>query len=125
MSQAGNSFNGNKHKIIKNDFGKVIFVTSGKGGVGKSTISSLIAQKLAHKGYKTAIADLDIYGPSINHIFGVNNMPIISDDNKMIPREKFKVKVNSLGIIIDKNKAAAYRGLMANKIINQILMHSF
>ena len=78
---------------------KVIAVSSGKGGVGKSTVCANIAVALAQKGLHVGLLDADIYGPSIPRLFGVENEKISwNDDNKMIPCENFGVKLMSVGL---------------------------
>lgn len=78
---------------------KVIAVSSGKGGVGKSTVCANIAVALAQKGLHVGLLDADIYGPSIPRLFGVENEKIgWNNDNKMIPSENFGVKLMSVGL---------------------------
>lgn len=78
---------------------KVIAISSGKGGVGKSTVCANIAVALAQKGLHVGLLDADIYGPSIPRLFGVENEKIgWNDDNKMIPSENFGVKLMSVGL---------------------------
>jgi ATP-binding protein involved in chromosome partitioning len=102
----------------------IIVVASGKGGVGKSTVSANLAITLAQKGYKTALVDADIYGPSIPKMFGIEDRkPIISDKekNKMNPIEMHGVKINSIGFFVDKNQPIIWRGPMASNAITQLL----
>lgn len=83
---------------------KVIAISSGKGGVGKSTVASNIAVGLAQKGLQVGLLDADIYGPSIPRLFGVENERISwNDDNKMIPSFNFGVKVMSVGLTTPRN----------------------
>ena len=94
-----------------------IVVASGKGGVGKSTVSANLAMTLADKGYKVALVDADIYGPSIPKIFDVENeRPCLSvkadKDGMMDPIQKYGVKINSLGFFADKGKSIVWRGPM-------------
>ncbi|MBF8246777.1 MAG: ATP-binding protein [Rickettsia sp.] len=100
---------------------KTILITSCKGGVGKSTISSLIAQKLAHiyPNKKTALLDADIYGPSIQQIFGINQKPEIID-NMMKPIVKYGVFINTIGAIIGDDQALTIRAPIANKTLFKI-----
>lgn len=99
---------------------KVIIVAAGKGGVGKSTITALIAQSLAKENYKVGVLDADIYGPSIPQIFGVFDTAQVQD-NKMIPLEKYGVKLNSIGFLIGQQGPLAWRGPMVSKAIFQLL----
>lgn len=83
---------------------KVIAVSSGKGGVGKSTVCANLAVALAQKGLHVGLLDADIYGPSIPRLFGVENEKIgWNDDNKMIPSENFGVKLMSVGLTTPKS----------------------
>ena len=78
---------------------KVIAVTSGKGGVGKSTVSANLAVSLAQKGYKVGLLDADIYGPDIPRLLDIRDRTLKwSDNNKIIPSENFGIKVMSVGI---------------------------
>ncbi|CAF3090849.1 unnamed protein product, partial [Rotaria sp. Silwood2] len=99
---------------------KIILVASGKGGVGKSTITALIAEQLNMDGYKVGIMDADIYGPSIPHIFGVSDVPEILN-NKMKPLESRNIKIISIGLLIHHHSAAIWRGPVASKTIYQLL----
>lgn len=83
---------------------KVIAISSGKGGVGKSTVAANIAVGLAQKGLHVGLLDADIYGPSIPRLFGIENERISwNDDNKMLPSENFGVKVMSVGLTTPRN----------------------
>lgn len=101
----------------------IIIVASGKGGVGKSTISANLAITLAQKGFRTALVDADIYGPSIPKMFNIENeRPCMSDHdkNKMEPIEKYGVKINSIGFFVDKDKSTIWRGPMVSNAITQL-----
>ncbi len=113
-----NNFSTKKIKI--NDIKKIILTSSGKGGVGKSTISSLFAQKLASLGYKIGLLDADIYGPSIPTIFGLSDKPDI-EDKKMIPLNNFGVYINSIGFLVNSSDALSLRGPMISKVFYQLL----
>ncbi|MDN3030155.1 MAG: Mrp/NBP35 family ATP-binding protein [Candidatus Tisiphia sp.] len=99
---------------------KVILVASGKGGVGKSTITALIAEQLNLEGYKVGIVDADIYGPSIPQIFGISDVPEIVY-NKMTPLKSRGIEIISIGFLIQNNSAIVWRGPMASKTIYQLL----
>lgn len=98
---------------------KIILVVSCKGGVGKSTITYLLAQKL--KGnFKVGILDADIYGPSIPTLFDLYDQPKISE-GVMIPFEVDNIKFNSIGNLVDSSIATIWRGPMVTKNIHQLL----
>ena len=110
-------------KIPMTGVKNIIIVASGKGGVGKSTISANLAITLAQKGFRTALVDADIYGPSIPKMFDIENeRPCMSDHdkNKMEPIEKYGVKINSIGFFVDKDKSIIWRGPMVSNAIIQL-----
>jgi ATP-binding protein involved in chromosome partitioning len=100
--------------------GRIIAVSSGKGGVGKSTVCTNIAVALAQAGARVGILDADIYGPNIPRMLGVNAPPPVKDE-KIIPLEAHGVKVISLGFLIDRDQPAIWRGPIVMKIITQFL----
>ncbi|AHX05234.1 cobQ/CobB/MinD/ParA nucleotide binding domain protein [Ehrlichia chaffeensis str. Liberty] len=104
----------------------IILISSGKGGVGKSTMAMNIALSLLRKGYKSALADLDIYGPSIPHMLGVKDVtnPEVDHSNKMIPITKYGIKSMSIGYLINKDNAAIWRGPMVTKAIYSLMMNT-
>jgi ATP-binding protein involved in chromosome partitioning len=93
-----------------------IAVASGKGGVGKSTVTVNLAVALARKGKKVGIIDADIYGFSIPDMMGVEEQPKIVD-NKIIPIEKFGVKIISMGFFVQDNAPVIWRGPMLGKML--------
>ncbi|MEQ9104216.1 MAG: Mrp/NBP35 family ATP-binding protein [Rhodothermales bacterium] len=100
----------------------IIAVASGKGGVGKSTVSVNLAVALARQGFSVGLVDADIYGPSIPTMFGVENAkPRVSADRRIIPLEKFGVKLLSMGFLVDPEKAVIWRGPMVTSAIKQFL----
>lgn len=99
---------------------RLILVSSGKGGVGKSTIAFLLSLFLAKKGFKTGILDADIYGPSLPSLTKRYEKPEILD-GKMIPYVFEGVKVNSVGYLIPEGKALVWRGPMITKALHQLL----
>lgn len=103
----------------------VIAVASGKGGVGKSTVTANLAVGLAAKGFKVGVIDADIYGPSIPMMFDlVKEKPSIQEiDGKsvMVPPENYGVKVMSIGFFADLNQAVVWRGPMASKALTQMI----
>lgn len=103
----------------------IIAVASGKGGVGKSTVSSNLAVALAKAGYKTGLLDTDVFGPSLPTMFGLGTvrpeMETIDGKEKLIPVEKFNVKLISMGFFVDPNNAIVWRGAMATGAIKQLI----
>ncbi len=116
-----NQIKGNPIQGIKN----VIAIASGKGGVGKSTITSNIAITLAQMGFNVGILDADIYGPSIPIMFDIADArPLsvnIEGKNKMKPIESYGVKVLSIGFFTKSDQAVIWRGPMASKALNQMI----
>lgn len=102
-----------------------VAIASGKGGVGKSTVTSNLAVTLAKMGYKVGLIDADIYGPSMPKMFGVEDaMPIMVevDGQELIePVEKFGVKVISVGFFVKLEDALVWRGPMATNALRQII----
>jgi ATP-binding protein involved in chromosome partitioning len=102
------------------NLGKIIAVSSGKGGVGKSTVSVNLAVALAKAGYRVGLMDADIYGPNIPLMMGVNEPPMVINE-KIIPLEAHGVKVISIGFLIDRDQPAIWRGPIIMKVITQFL----
>ncbi len=111
-------------KIELDGVKNIVVVASGKGGVGKSTVSSNLAISLARNGYKTALVDADIFGPSIPRMFGIENaqpeVTHLGDKEVMFPIEKYGVKIMSIGFFIKKNQGLIWRGPMAVNAIMQL-----
>jgi ATP-binding protein involved in chromosome partitioning len=103
----------------------IIAVSSGKGGVGKSTVAASLAVALAQLGYRTGLLDADIFGPSIPKMFGEEEahpyMETLNGKEKIIPVEKYGVKILSIGFFVDKNSALAWRGTMAGNALKQLI----
>jgi ATP-binding protein involved in chromosome partitioning len=97
-----------------------IAIASGKGGVGKSTISVNLAVALAKQGMKVGLLDSDIYGPSIPLMFGVSGRPDF-DGNKLIPIEKFGVKLMSLGFLLTDDSPVIWRGPLVMRALQQLM----
>jgi len=100
--------------------GKIIAVSSGKGGVGKSTVAANIAVALAQAGARVGLMDADVYGPDIPRMFGVNARPQVIQA-KIQPLEAHGVKLMSLGFLVERDAPAIWRGPIIMKIINQFL----
>ncbi len=92
-------------------------VASGKGGVGKSTVSVNLAVALARLGKKVGIIDADIYGFSVPDMMGIEKRPIVRGD-KIIPVERLGVKVISMGFFVEDNAPVIWRGPMLGKMLN-------
>ena len=100
----------------------VICVASGKGGVGKSTMTANLAAALAAEGRPTGALDCDVYGYSIPRMLGVNQRPEVNGERKIIPVEAAGgVKVMSIGFFVEENAAVVWRGPMLHKAIQQFL----
>jgi len=97
----------------------IIAVASGKGGVGKSTVSTNLAVSLALEGAKVGVLDADIYGPNIPMMFGLAGKPRV-DNNKMLPFTAYGVEVISMGFLVPEGKALVWRGPMLHKAIQQL-----
>ncbi len=119
--QEDNRIRGNKIAGIEN----IIAVASGKGGVGKSTVTANLAVSLRKMGFSVGILDSDVYGPSTHLMFDVaNEKPIsvvVEERSKMKPIESYGVKILSLGFFTDANQAVIWRGAMASKALNQMI----
>lgn len=101
-----------------------IAVASGKGGVGKSTVSVNLALALSKLGFKVGLLDADIYGPSIPLMMGINGKPQIYQEqgsNKMLPLENYGIKLMSIGFLIDDDNPVIWRGPMASGALKQFM----
>lgn len=100
---------------------RIIAVASGKGGVGKSTVSANLACALTGLGYRVGLLDCDIYGPSIPLMMGVNERPQVSPNEKLIPLESHGVRLMSMGFLLEGDTPVIWRGPMIVKTIQQFL----
>ena len=98
---------------------RIVAVASGKGGVGKSTVSVNLACALHHLGTRIGLLDCDIYGPSIPLMMGVHERPTISEQEKMVPPANYGVKLMSMGFLVDGDQPVIWRGPMIMKTIQQ------
>jgi len=96
-------------------------VASGKGGVGKSTVASNLAVAMAALGHKVGLLDADIHGPSMGMMFGIKEGPEATPEGKIIPVEKFGLKLMSIAFLIDEDRPVIWRGPMLNKALTQFL----
>jgi len=117
----------NENKVLEN-VKNIITVSSGKGGVGKSTVTANLAIALIKMGFSVGILDADIYGPSIPIMFDVaQDKPLavkINGKSKMKPIENFGVKILSIGFFTKLDQAVIWRGPMASKALNQMIFDS-
>ena len=112
---------GNQLPGIKN----IIAISSGKGGVGKSTVTANVAVSLSKMGFKVGILDADVYGPSIPMMFDLQEARPLAENidgkSKMKPVENYGVKVLSIGFFTKPDQAVIWRGPMASKALNQLI----
>lgn len=103
----------------------IIGVSSGKGGVGKSTVAANLAIALAAKGYKVGLLDADIFGPSVPKMFGVEDerLYMVNQEGRdwIEPVEKYGVKMLSIGFVVEKDSAVLWRGTMASNALRQLI----
>ncbi|MEM9523232.1 MAG: Mrp/NBP35 family ATP-binding protein [Pseudomonadota bacterium] len=100
---------------------RILAVASGKGGVGKSTVSANLSVALTRRGRKVGLLDADIYGPSQPHIMGVNERPASPDGKTIIPLHAHGVTLMSIGLMLDPGKAVIWRGPMLMGALQQML----
>lgn len=99
----------------------IIAVASGKGGVGKSTVSVNLALALANEGARIGILDADIYGPSIPAMLGLSGKPDLNDEKRIVPKIAYGIQSMSIGYLIDEDTAVIWRGPMVTGTLNQLL----
>ena len=125
QEESPNLIRGEKIESVKN----IIAVASGKGGVGKSTVTANLAVALQMQGYKVGIVDADIYGPSQHIMFDVEKSRPearnINGKSVMIPVESYGVKLVSIGFFAPGSQAVVWRGPMATKALNQLIKDSY
>jgi ATP-binding protein involved in chromosome partitioning len=106
--------------MVQANLGRVIAISSGKGGVGKSTVAANLAIALAQQGYAVGVMDADVYGPNIPRMFGVFEKPPVFG-GRIQPLEAHGVKLMSLGFLVDRDAPAIWRGPIIMKIVQQFL----
>ena len=99
----------------------LIPVASGKGGVGKSTVSANLAVALAQSGAQVGLMDADVYGPSIPTLMGISEKPVSGPNQQIIPVTQYDLKIISMGFFLPEEKAVIWRGPMLDKMITQFL----
>ena len=114
-----------KVKPVLPEVKNIIAISSGKGGVGKSTVTANLAVALANKGYKVGLLDADIFGPSIPKMFDVEDarpaLEVVGDREMIAPIEKYGVKLLSMGFFVDKDNAVVWRGTLASNALKQLI----
>ncbi len=99
----------------------IIAVASGKGGVGKSTVSVNLAMAFQANGLKTGILDADIYGPSMPRLMGITGRPKLGDNDMLIPMQSYGVKVMSMGFLVKEDEPMIWRGPMVISALSQMM----
>lgn len=101
--------------------GHIVAVASGKGGVGKSTVSTNLAIALQRAGYCVGLLDLDVYGPSLPTMMNVTVRPMVDDGGKIVPVNAYGVRCLSMGMLVDEEQAMIWRGPMIMGVLRQFL----
>lgn len=102
------------------NLGRIVAISSGKGGVGKSTVAANLAVALAAAGHAVGLMDADVYGPNIPRMFGIFDKPPVIQ-GKIRPLEGFGVKLMSLGFLVERDAPAIWRGPIIMKVVQQFL----
>jgi ATP-binding protein involved in chromosome partitioning len=111
---------GGAPRVLAPDVRHILAVSSGKGGVGKSTVAVNLAVALAQTGAKVGLLDCDIYGPDVPIMMGISGAPD-QVGRKLLPKERHGIKTMSIGYLLDDEKPAIWRGPMVHKLIEQFL----
>jgi ATP-binding protein involved in chromosome partitioning len=99
----------------------VIAVASGKGGVGKSTVAANLALAIQQTGARVGLCDCDLYGPSVGLMFGSMERPMATEDNRILPIERYGLKLMSMGFLLEDGAPAILRGPMVTRYTQQFL----
>jgi ATP-binding protein involved in chromosome partitioning len=102
------------------NLGKIVAISSGKGGVGKSTVATNLAVALARAGFSVGLMDADVYGPNIPRMFGVFDRPAVLA-GRIQPLEAYGVRFMSLGLLVERDAPAIWRGPIIMKVVQQFL----
>jgi len=100
---------------------RCVVVGSGKGGVGKSTVTINLALAMSQLGLKVGLLDSDIYGPSVPMMLGLKDSPLATPEGQILPLDAFGLKVMSMGVLIEEDRPVIWRGAMLNKALQQFL----
>lgn len=103
---------------------KIIAVSSGKGGVGKSTTTVNLALAIAKTGARVGVLDADIYGPNQPHMLGVSEKPTLNQAEKILPVMRYDLQTMSMGYLVDDSEPMVWRGPMVVKAFQQLLHHT-
>jgi ATP-binding protein involved in chromosome partitioning len=101
--------------------GTVIAISSGKGGVGKSTVAANLAIALTQAGHRVGLMDADVYGPNLPRMFGRYERPMVNAERRIVPLEAHGVRLMSLGFLVERDAPAIWRGPIIMKVIQQFL----
>jgi ATP-binding protein involved in chromosome partitioning len=102
----------------------IVAVASGKGGVGKSTVSTNLAVALRLQGLRVGLLDADVYGPSLPVMMNLNTRPLMGPDKRVIPPESYGVRCLSMGLLVDADEAMIWRGPMVMGVVRQFLQQT-
>ena len=100
---------------------QIVAIASGKGGVGKSTVSVNLAIALAQQGARVGLLDADVYGPSVPMMMGVANEKPLAMNQKIVPIERYGVRMMSIGFLLEEGQAVLWRGPMVHSTLKQLL----
>jgi len=108
-------------QVYLQNYGAVIAISSGKGGVGKSTVAVNLAITLSAMGHKVSLFDADVYGPSVPIMMGLRDRQPVFDDHGITPLKKYGVHMMSVGNVVEEAAAAIWRGPIVHQVLDQLL----